>query len=350
MSKISLTRTLFTLATIAVLGLAAAPATAQPAADRAAMDAKKKAAEDKRKELEKLRKSKAKETSAQKEERLKMEQKQRDAQTALEKAQAAINAANRRKNKKAMELMREAWHLDPHNRDYAFLTGQLAAGVKDDQSEFSAYAAYAVIAKKLLNDLGPGPSDFKAVITDRLAKSEERLHVLRNTITSGKVTIGTKPATCEIKLGGAWVGTGSGTIEAIAGQHKVHIECSGHYDIDQFLNVRAGDANRHFLQPTPIPYFGWLVINVKPADGVTVFLDDVPIDNRMGEKATKDGKITGKGTKKDPIRLHARKWIIRFKKQGFDRWHRRIKIERDSLYTVNAALETMQDNVEASGN
>lgn len=337
------------MAALLAIAFGATAAYAQPAADRAAMDAKKKEADDKRKQREELKKAKAKETSQQREERLRTEKKQANAQAALTKAQGAIDAANRRKNKLAMELMREAWKLDPENRDYAFLAGQLAAGVKDDASEFAAYAGYVVIANKLISQLGPGDSDFKAVITDRLGKANERLHVLRNTITSGKVQISTKPATCEIKLDGAMVGTGKGVIEAIAGQHKVSVECGGHYPIDQFLNVRAGDANRHMLEPTPVPYFGWLVINTKPDDGVTVFLDDVPLANRIGPNATKDGKITGTGTKKDPIKLHARKWIIRFKKPGFDRWHRRITISRDSMTSVNAVLETMADNVEASG-
>ena len=341
---------LIALALTVTFTLGAGQATAQPAADRSAMEAKKQAAEEKRKQLESLRKTKAKESTQQKEERLKMERKQRDAQAALSKAQAAIGAANRRKNVKAMTYMAEAWKLDPQNRDYAFLTGQLAAGVKNDSTEFAAYAGYTVIATKLLKELGPGDSDFKSVLTSRLAQAGERLHVLRSTITSGKVQITTKPGTCEITLDGAMVGTGNGTIEAIVGQHRVHVECLGHYPIDQNLNVRAGDSNRHVLKPTPIAYFGWLQINVNPTAGVTIFLDDVPIENRKAAKASKDGKVTGTGTKKDPIRLHARKWILRFKKQGFDRWHRRITITRDSMMTVNAALETMEDNVDASGN
>ncbi|GEM_PF-2276468 len=338
------------LVAAALVAVFVSPAVAQPKADRAAMEAKKKAADAKRAQIERLRKAKAKETSAQREERERMEKKSRNSQAALNKAQAAIGAANRRKNKQAYELMREAWLLDPQNRDYAFLTAQLAGGVKNDQGEFAAYASYLVVAKGLMSNLGPGDSDFKAIVNGRLTKANERLHVLRNNITSGKVTITTKPASCDITLDGAWVGQGSGVIEAVAGQHKVHVDCPGHYPIDQFLNVRGGDANRHLLRPTPIPYFGWLVINVKPADGVTIFLDDVPIQNRMAAKPTKEGKITGTGTKKDPIRLHARKWIIRFKKPGFDRWHRRITVTRDSITSVNAVLETMQDNVETSGN
>lgn len=326
-----------------------ATADAQPAADRSAMEAKKKAADEKRAQMDKLRKAKAKESSQQREERLKMEKKQRNMQEALGRAQAAIGAANRRKNVQAMTMMAEAWKLDPQNRDYAFLTGQLAAGVKNDNVEFAAYAGYVVIANGLLKELGPGESDFKSVVTTRLGQANERLHVLRNTITSGKVQITTKPGTCDISLDGARVGSGSGEIEAIAGQHKVHVECLGHSPIDQYLTVRAGDSNRHVLKPTPIPYFGWLQINVKPAVGVTIFLDDVPVENRVAENASKNGKVTGTGTKKDPIKLHARKWIIRFKKAGFDRWHRRITITRDSMTTVNAVLETMAENVETSG-
>ncbi len=298
------------------LALIAGPALAQPKADRAAMEAKAKAAAEKRAQIERLKKAKAKESEAQKEARLRMEAKARRSKQALEKAQAAIGAANRRRNKQAMQLMKEAWLLDPENRDYAFLTGQLAAGVKDDQTEFTAYAAFMVICNRLLGQLGPGDSDFKNNLLNRKTQAEERLHILRNTITSGRVQIATKPPTCDIYLDGALVGVGNGVIESIAGQHQLKADCPGHYPISQYLNVRAGDANRHLLKPTPIPYFGWLVINVKPADGVTIFLDDVPIQNRMAKKASKDGKITGSGSKKDPIGLHARMWITRFKTAG----------------------------------
>jgi hypothetical protein len=110
-----------------------------------------------------------------------------------------------------------------------------------------------------------------------------------------------------------------------------------------FVNVRSGDPTVAKVKPNPVPYFGNLVLQVSPADGVQVFLDDMLTELRKAEKPTRDGLITGKGTKEEPYRLAARKWVIRFNKEGYDRWHRRIEIRRDQTTVVEARLESLAE-------
>jgi len=120
----------------------------------------------------------------------------------------------------------------------------------------------------------------------------------------------------------------------------------GYADFEQFVNVRVGDPTVVTPKPKQIAYFGKLIIKVEPSEGVTVYLDDVPVQDRKADKPSQDGKIAGTGARQDPIQLAARKWVLRFQKDGYDRWHRRIEIKRDDTILVDAKLEALNETVE----
>ena len=341
----------FLLATPLALLLFVGSALAQPAVDRSAVDEKRADQEAKRKLKEALKAQRTKETPGQRESRLREEAKEANRAIALEKAQGAMQAAARRQNNKAIEMLHAAWMLDPLRMDYPFNVAAFGEALNKPEIELRAYTAFINLADRELAQLGKATNDYKTTIVERLAKANGRMEVLRHRFTTGTVKLVVETATeCEIFLDGAFVGAIEGKIEALAGQHKVKTICPGYYDIEQFANVRTGDANVYKLRPKPVPYYGYLVINVKPDDDVTVFLDDIPLEKRRGEKPDEQGAITGTGSKKDPIALQARQWIVRFKKDGYDRWHRRITIRRDQITIVNAALEKMSDQVEAVDN
>ena len=328
------------------MGWAQAPAEA----DRSEMEAKKKAQEEARQERERLKAEAVKETSDQREARLRAEAKVANAQAALGKAQEALKAAARRQNRVGQTMMVDAWMLDPTNMDYPFNAGAFAEANGDAEAEFWALSGFMSLALRELEALGPSNSDYKATIEERVTKARTRLDILRKKVSNGQVDVTTVPADCEIYLDGAYLGKGKGSIETITGQRRIRTDCMGFKPLDQFLNVRAGDANAVVLRPVPVDYYGYLMINYKPTDGVTIFLDDIELEKRAGPEANAEGTVSGKGTKLDPLRLSARKWIIRFEKPGHDRWHRRIEIRRDQITIVNAVIEKMSDNVESSGN
>ncbi|MEY3013201.1 MAG: hypothetical protein RIT45_1936 [Pseudomonadota bacterium] len=343
---------LMPLATAALLVTLGAPsfASAQPAADRSELEEKKRLQEEKRRTIEKLKEEATRETEDQKESRLRAEAKVAKQQEALAKAKEALTAAARRQNRKGQDLMREAWMLDPGNMDYSFNTAAFAEANNDGEAEFWAYSAFTTLALNELVALGPSTSDYKTQIEERVAKARGRMDALRGKLSTGMVSLEVQPSDCELYLDGAYLGRGKGKIEALTGSRTVRTDCQGYKPLEQVLNVRGGDANTALLRPRSIDYYGYLIFNVKPADGVTVFLDDVDITKRVGAEPNADGVVTGTGSKKDPIHLHARKWIIRFYKPGYDRWHRRIEIRRGQITVVNAALEKMSDTVESSGN
>ncbi len=342
---------LVALALPAAFGLGS-PAFAQapPAADRSDLEAKKKEQEERRKEIERLKSEATRETADQKEARLRAEAKAGRGQEALAKAQAALAAASRRQNRQGQQFMYEAWMLEPTNMDYPFNTAAFAEANNDPEAEFWAYAGFMSLAMRELIALGPSNSDYKLQVEERVTKARTRMETLGGKIGHGEVEVTIDQDSCELFLDGAYLGKGKGTITSLTGQRRVRTECQGYKAIDQVINVRAGDANKIPLVATSIEYYGFLIFNVKPTDEVTVFLDDLELDKRRGAEANAEGSITGAGSKTDPIRLMARKWVIRFQKQGYDRWHRRIEVRRDQITIVNAALEKMSDTVESSGN
>ncbi len=320
-----------------------APAYAQPAAeDRSAIEEKKKA----REEAEK-RKAEAtvNETGEQKEERERGEKKAERAKEAVKKYMAAGEATRRRENQKALDLMEAAWMLDPYRYEFSRDTAALAEALQATEMEFRARVALKIVATKTmaqLADTNPKKKDLE----DMLAKSQERLDIVKGKLSTGVIKLSSEPKTCEIFLEGTFVGIGSGEIEAVAGQRKVEAHCQGFYDHELFVNVRLGDPSSATIKPNAIAYFGELIVKVEPQDGVTIFLDDISTTDRAAEKPTPDGKITGKGTRELPYKLAARKWIIRFQKDGYDRWHRRIEVKRDQKMMIDARLEALNESIE----
>jgi len=336
------------LLALALAGLSltvlAPPAAAQapPAADRSEIEEKKRQQEERER---RKREAEVKETSEQRESRERIEKRDGNVKEALKKAQAALTAANARQNQKAMQLMEAAWSLDPMTIDYPYNAALLAEALQNVDVEFRAHSAVQILAKRALPSLGPD-APARAKFEERLAKAIDRLDFLKTKLSTGTLILQSDPKNCDLYLDGAFVGQGSGTIDAVTGQRKAEAQCPGFHDHFKFVNVRIGDPSTEVLKPLPIAYFGKLVVKVEPADGVTVYLDDQAAGERTAEKPSKDGKIAGKGTKQEPFELSSRKWVLRFEKEGFDRWHRRIDVPREQTLVIEARLEPLNETIE----
>lgn len=332
---------------LAIGPMAAVPlAGAQDMGDRSEVERKKK----EREEAEKARAAmEVKESDEQREARERMEKREANIDLAKKKFADAAVAAAKRQNEKGLDLMTSAWYLDPFTIDYPLNTAKFAEALGRTEIEFRALAATKVLAKRNLSGLSD-ESPRKAFLEEALAHANSRLDVVQHKLSVGTLQVSVEPAACEIFVEGAFVGVGTGEIDTITGQRKVETKCAGFFDYEQFVNVRVGDPTSAKVKPNPIPYFGRLILKVDPADGVTVFLDDVPVQQRMAEKPTKEGAITGAGSRENPIQLAARKWVLRFAKDGYDRWHRRIDIRRDQTLLIDARLESLAElEAEKSG-
>ncbi len=330
---------------IASLTFAAAlPALAQaPEVDRSEVDAKKKAQEEKEK-------AKAaavvQESEAARESREAQEKKEANAKESVKRYMEAQEAARKGQTARALTLTEAAAALDPYRYEFALNLAPIAAALKQPETEFKTLTAATILLKRLITQVGDSPKkpDYEA----KLKAAQQRIDELKE---EGKIAVGTirlfaEPKTCEIFLDGAYVGLGEGVIESLTGTRKAEVKCVGYYDYEQFVNVRVGDPTSATIKPKPVPYFGKLIVKVDQTDGVITFLDDLPIEQRLAEKPTNDGKISGKGTRAEPYQLAARKWIVRFAKEGYDRWHRRVEIRRDETIMVDARLEPLGDNAD----
>lgn len=321
------------------LAIAASGAWAQDLGDRSEVERKKK----EREELEKQRAAmEVKESEEQREARERQEAKDKRIKLAQDKAQQSAQAAAKRQNDRGLELMESAWYLDPVTLDYPRYTAEFAKALNKQELEFRAWAAVKVLCNINLAQLGPD-APRRSYYEEALGLANARLEVLRTKLATGILKVAVEPASCEIIVENAYVGTGKGEIETITGGRKVETRCQGYYDYEQFVSVRQGDPTEAKVKPNPIPYFGKLVVKLEPSDGVTIYLDDVPLEQRTGPKPTKEGTVTGKGTKEEPIQLAARRWILRFQKEGYDRWHRRIEVRRDQTVLIDAKLESLAE-------
>lgn len=306
--------------------------------------------EKKKKEREEAEKARAaaevKESDEQREARERIEKKENNTKLARQKFQMAAQAAAKRQNDKGLEFVEAAWYLDPTNMDYPLNAALFAKALNKTEQEFRALAAVKVLAKKNLSTMDPAAPK-RAYFEEELANANLRMETLRSKISTGLLQVTVDPGICEIFIESAWAGIGTGEMEVQTGQRKIETRCIGYTDFEKFENVREGDPTKSKIKPTPIPYFGKLVIKVDQPD-VTIFLDDVPTQQRLGEKPTKDGTITGDGSKEQPFTLAARKWIIRFQKEGYDRWHRRIDVRRDQTILVDAHMESLAEQVEGN--
>ena len=342
-------RLVLRLSLVSLTLTAALPAWAQaPEVDRSEVDAKKKATEEKEKAKAAAAASVVQESEAARESREAQEKKERNAKEAVKRFSEASDAARKGQTARALALLEAAAQLDPFRHEFPLNVATVAEALKQPETEFKALSAATILLKRVLTQVGDSPK--KPEYEAQLKKAENRLTELRSEgkIATGTIRLFAEPKTCEIFLDGVYVGVGEGSIESLTGTRKAETRCVGFYDYEQFVNVRVGDPTSATIKPSAVPYFGKLIVRVDQTDGVITFLDDVPIEQRLAEKPTQDGKISGKGTKAEPYQLAARKWIIRFAKEGYDRWHRRIDIHRDETVMVDARLEALADTEDAA--
>ena len=326
-----------TFASLTVLTAATAWAQA-PEVDRSEVEAKKKAQEEKEK-------AKAaavvQESDAAREQREAQEHKEQNAKEAVKRFAEASEAARKGQTARALTLLEAAAALDPYRHEFPMNVAAVAEALKQPETEFRAYAAAAVLLRRVIAQVGDSPK--KPEYEAQLKKAETHMADLKadGKAASGTIRLFAEPKSCEIFLDGAYVGQGEGVMEWLTGTRKAETRCPGFYDFEQFVNVRVGDPTSATIKPKPVPYFGKLIVKVDQTDGVLTFLDDMPLEQRLAEKPSQDGKIAGKGTRAEPYQLAARRWIIRFAKDGYDRWHRRIEIRRDETVVVDARLEPL---------
>ncbi|MBL8787870.1 MAG: PEGA domain-containing protein, partial [Deltaproteobacteria bacterium] len=99
----------------------------------------------------------------------------------------------------------------------------------------------------------------------------------------------------------------------------------GYEPFTQTLTVEPkGEAQTVQGSLIPIIFKGKVAIATDPAEGVQVYMDDVPV----GVTPVKDIELdTGK------------RYLFRFEKEGYDRWVRYIEVYRDEVVELKPVME-----------
>jgi hypothetical protein len=133
-----------------------------------------------------------------------------------------------------------------------------------------------------------------------------------------------EPAGAPVHVGGVPVARGGGPpVALVPGAYEVTIAAPEYEPYRSRLEVAAGEPVEVSVTLVKMLYYGTLVVAPRPAEGVAVFLDDKPVGT----------------TPLEPLKLQTNRYLVRFDKPGFDRWHRYVTIVRDQTVTLEPALE-----------
>jgi len=116
---------------------------------------------------------------------------------------------------------------------------------------------------------------------------------------------------------------GPGEVLLFPGRHEATAKKRDHTPWKQTLKVKAGEPQVHEISLEPIIFTGTLKIATVPEEGVTVYIDD------------KEVGVTPLAE----LKLPTVKVLVRFEKDGYDRWVRYVTIEKDQVHELQATLE-----------
>lgn len=113
------------------------------------------------------------------------------------------------------------------------------------------------------------------------------------------------------------------TLRLARGRYTVTAELADH--LPAHVEVTVGDASTTAtLSPKLANYTGFLSASPTPADGVTIYVDEV---------------VVGRTPLASPLELPVGKRLVRFEKAGFDTWSRYVDIVRGKTETLEPRLE-----------
>lgn len=134
-----------------------------------------------------------------------------------------------------------------------------------------------------------------------------------------------QPAGLDVLVNGVPVGSAGGDPVLLPpGKYTAGAKKEEHVPWKAPFELKAGQAGAKVTgQLSRLIYKGKLQVTTQPGEGVEVFIDD---------------KLVGT-TPLKPLELETRRVLVRFQKEGYDRWVRYVTVERDKTITLDATLE-----------
>lgn len=236
---------------------------------------------------------------------------------AIERAQRdydhAVRLARRGKAREALELFEAALAIKNESSDIFYNLVQVAEVTK-------RWDKVLVYAQGFLR-LERQTHDAKA-FQKKLALARKRLEKAGRVPV--KVRFEAAPAGVAVFVDHVPVTyDGPGEVLLLPGRYEATARKPDHTPWKEKLRVKAGEPQTVQVKLEPIVYTGTLEITTVPADGVTVYLDDKEVGT----------------TPLEPLKLPTVKTLVRFEKEGYDRWVRYVTLQKDQVHELKATLE-----------
>ncbi|GMV44171.1 MAG: hypothetical protein AMXMBFR64_58870 [Myxococcales bacterium] len=148
------------------------------------------------------------------------------------------------------------------------------------------------------------------------------------TVDSGRLELEGAPVRAEVWVSGVFMGKAPlKDLTLPAGDWPVRVTQEDHDDWFGTATVRSGEVAKVPVSLVARIYTGYLQVKTVPEEGVRVYVNE---------------KLVGV-TPMGPIALDTGKVLVRFELDGWDLWHRYVRIERDATEVLEATLERTED-------
>lgn len=230
--------------------------------------------------------------------------------------QRGLSYAKRGNGKKALENMEKALPTINDNVDLLYSLVQVCTALKDLRCTLLYGQAY-VFAED------PSNTDDLQEVQTLVAESRKTLE--KRKMPPSKVTFDLEPKGTPVEVQKVVLGrSGRHSAWLPPGTYKARGRWKDHHPWEGSFTVNDGEPFELTGKLEPMVFHGLLTIRTEPKEGVQVYIDDEPYGTTPIE---------------DPIRLETRRYLLRFEKEGWERWVRYVDIKKDETYELKPKME-----------
>jgi len=168
---------------------------------------------------------------------------------------------------------------------------------------------------------------FLALGGDKTEDAKDAEHAIKacsSKVKAGSLNVSSQPAGIAVFIDGGFVGKTPVTVNLQAGSYQLLLRDENYEDATEKVHINPEAQSTVEMTLTKKIFYGYLKVKTEPDEGVKVFVDD---------------KEVGVTPLKEPIRLEAKKVLVRFEREGYDTFVRAVVIQKDQTVTMEISLE-----------
>lgn len=225
----------------------------------------------------------------------------------------ALRYVRTKKYDKAVEFFEKALPYQNDSSDIFYNLVNTAEAIKDNQRVYLYALGFLY--------LEPDTDDARNIKRKQAAalkalKKRKKVPV--------EVTFDIEPAGIELTINDVVLGRAQrAPVLLLPGDYRVKGSKLDFHDLDKAFEVVSGAPQRVAGALEKMIFHGLLAVKTNPESGVEVYVDD---------------RFVGKSPV-GPERLETRRYLVRFEKEGYDRWIRYVTIEKDKTVLLEPTME-----------